>query len=168
MSCGHSCRRMDAILPVGNTPRIHMVEVLLTSSGRPERGSCFDFAKWAGAEGGSGACLLLFWPWLGFLFPAPPPPCFPAHHPLHLSGQTGSGERVSFPRKGGTSLHLPNAGVPGNGTGYGVTYRDRRSLEGRERCTPTPTPSGTLTYLPSASYNRLYFSGTSYMNLYIL
>lgn len=94
MSCGHLCRRMDTILPVGNTPRIHMVEGLLTSSGCPERCSCFDFAKWAGAEGGSGPCLLLFWPWLGFLLPAPPPPCFPAHHPPHPSGQTSSGDSI--------------------------------------------------------------------------
>lgn len=139
-----------------------MVEGLLTSSGCPERCSCFDFAKWAGAEGGSGPCLLLFWPWLGFLLPAPPPPCFQniTPPPHHLSGQTSSEERVSFPGISSWDQlpwdpppHLPKAEVSGSRTWHTVMFRDRRSLERRER---PLLPRGTLAPLPRASDNRIH------------
>lgn len=132
MSCGHLCLRMDAILPVGNTPRIHMVEGPLTSSGCPERCSCFDFAKRAWAEGGSGtACCCSGLGWVSLTRPSSS--LLPSALPLHLSGPTSSGAKVSFPGISGTSLQLPNAGVSGNRTGFEVTYRDRCSLEGRDK-----------------------------------
>lgn len=163
MSCGHLCRRMDTILPVGNTPRIHMVEGLLTSSGCPERCSCFDFAKWAGAEGGSGPCLLLFWPWLGFLLPAPPPPGFPAHQPCSPTPQARLAQETVSSSLGSAAAPLSISRKQGSQEMEHYIERHigtRIPLRGGRG----PLPSSTLTSLLPASYKILHFAGTSYVS----
>ena len=136
MICGHLCQRMDSILPMGNVPRIHMVDGLLMSSGYPVPVSILpNEQKQKEALGltcccsGPGGVSLI----------SSSPSCFPAHH---LLGQMSTADKVSFTKISRARSLPPQSGVSGCGTwwrwprGTGVILRENeRSLQ----------PSGTVT-----------------------
>lgn len=119
VSCGHLCRRMDTILPVGNAPRTHMVDGLLTSSGCPERSTRFEFAKRAEAEGGLGPYLLLFWPWWGFSYQFLP--FLVSQHITHRPSPTSQPKLAQ--RRRSATLRLASPSSPSS-TVWGLRIRN--------------------------------------------
>ena len=97
MICGHLSQRMDSILPMGNVPRIHMVDGLLMSSGYPvpvsilpnEQKQKEALGLTCCCSGPGGVSLISSAP---SLFPSTSPP-LPTRH---LSGQTSTADKVSF------------------------------------------------------------------------
>lgn len=94
-SSGHLHWQTDTILPVGSAPRTHMAEGLLTSSGRPE--PCSHFLCQTGKHGRPGARPAAVPALDGVSHQPLPFLTSPRVPPPHLSGQTSSGERRSFP-----------------------------------------------------------------------
>lgn len=117
MICGHLCQRMDSILPMGNVPRIHMVDGLLMSSGYPvpvsilpnEQKQKEALGLTCCCSGPGGVSLISSAP---SLFPSTSPP-LPTHH---LSGQTSTADKVSFTKISRARSLPPQSGLSGCGT----------------------------------------------------
>ena len=110
MICGHLCQRMDSILPVGNVPRIHMVDGLLMSSGYtgpvsilPNEQKPKEALGLTCCCSGPGGVSLI----------SSSPSCFPTHH---LLGQMSTADKVSFTKISRACSLPPQSGESGCGT----------------------------------------------------